>query len=81
MIVAGTELGCISSSLILLLHAQMNPLVGELSLFDVAGTAGVACDLSHISSPAVVKGFSGNDQLPEALQGCSLVVIPAGRAF
>ncbi|GFH27077.1 malate dehydrogenase, partial [Haematococcus lacustris] len=56
----------------------MNPLVGELALYDVANTPGVACDLSHMSTPAVAKGYVGADQLPAALQGCQLVVIPAG---
>ncbi|KAL6752953.1 malate dehydrogenase [Haematococcus lacustris] len=57
---------------------KMNPLVGELALYDVANTPGVACDLSHMSTPAVAKGYVGADQLPAALQGCQLVVIPAG---
>jgi malate dehydrogenase len=34
---------------------QINPYVSELSLFDIAGTPGVATDLSHINSKAVVK--------------------------
>jgi hypothetical protein len=58
---------------------KMSPLIGELSLYDVAATPGVACDLSHMSTPAVVKGYLGPDQLPAALQGCQLVVIPAGE--
>uniref|UniRef100_A0A6T8SHX4 Malate dehydrogenase n=1 Tax=Chlamydomonas leiostraca TaxID=1034604 RepID=A0A6T8SHX4_9CHLO len=57
---------------------KMCPMVAELSLYDVAATPGVACDLSHMSTPAVVKGYLGPDQLPAALQGCQLVVIPAG---
>lgn len=58
---------------------KMNPLIGELSLYDVAATPGVACDLSHMSTPAAVRGYLGPDQLPAALQGCQLVIIPAGR--
>lgn len=57
---------------------KMNPLIGELSLYDVAATPGVACDLSHMSTPAAVRGYLGPDQLPAALQGCQLVIIPAG---
>ena len=34
---------------------QINPYVSELSLYDIAGTPGVAADLSHINSKAVVK--------------------------
>merc|ERR1712054_273870 len=52
--------------------------VRELNLFDIVNTPGVAADLSHISSPATVKGFVGNDQLESALKGCDVVVIPAG---
>lgn len=55
-----------------------SPLVTELSLFDIQGTPGVAADLSHICSPAKVKGFIGEDQLKDALTGCEVVVIPAG---
>lgn len=57
---------------------KLSPHVGELSLYDVANTAGVAADLSHISTGARVKGFSGPQQLGEALEGCHLVLIPAG---
>ena len=68
--------GGIGQPLALLL--KQNPLIGELSLFDVANTAGVAADLSHIASAAKVKGYTGQAQLLDALRGCQLVVIPAG---
>lgn len=35
---------------------QLSPYVGELSLYDIAGTPGVAADVSHINSKASVKG-------------------------
>lgn len=54
------------------------PLIGELSLFDVVNTPGVAADLSHCDTPAKVTGFTGMDELPQALEGCDVVVIPAG---
>ncbi len=39
----------------LALLMKMNPLVGELSLYDVVGTPGVGADLSHIdTAPKVV---------------------------
>jgi malate/lactate dehydrogenase len=41
------------------------------------GCAGVGVDLSHCSSKARVKAY-GKDDLPAALLGCHLVVIPAG---
>jgi hypothetical protein len=34
---------------------QMNPFVSELSLYDIAGTPGVAADVSHINQKAIVK--------------------------
>ncbi|RCV16432.1 hypothetical protein SEVIR_3G139600v4 [Setaria viridis] len=57
---------------------KLNPLVSSLSLYDIAGTPGVAADVSHINSPAFVKGFMGDDQLGEALEGSDVVIIPAG---
>jgi malate dehydrogenase len=70
--------GGIGQPLSLLLKSSN--LVGELVLFDVANTAGVAADLSHISTPVKVSAFTGQDQLASALKGCQLVVIPAGRS-
>jgi hypothetical protein len=69
--------GGIGQPLALLLKA--NSRIDELSLYDVANTPGVACDLSHISTGAVVKGYLGPQQLDAALQGCDLVFIPAGE--
>ncbi|CAN6341167.1 unnamed protein product [Urochloa humidicola] len=60
----------------LALLMKINPLVTSLSLFDIAGTPGVAADVSHINSPAL--GFMGDDQLGEALEGSDIVIIPAG---
>ncbi|WIA14502.1 hypothetical protein OEZ85_003023 [Tetradesmus obliquus] len=68
--------GGIGQPLSLLL--KNSSLIGELSLYDVANTAGVACDLSHISTACKVKGYSGAGQLHDALRGCQMVVIPAG---
>lgn len=57
---------------------KVNPLVSELSLYDVVNTPGVAVDLSHCDTPAKVTGYVGQDQLGDALRGCRLVIIPAG---
>ena len=61
---------------------KMNPLVTELRLYDIAGTPGVAADVSHINTKAQVKGYSqaddGEDGLKNALKDCDLVIIPAG---
>lgn len=53
-------------------------LIGDLNLYDVVGTPGVAADLSHICTQGSVKGFVGPEQLAESLKGCDAVVIPAG---
>lgn len=72
--------GGIGQPLSLLL--KLNPLVGELSLYDVAPfTPGVACDLSHINTPSKTVGFTktdAGDQLVDSLKGADVVVIPAG---
>ncbi|EEH53941.1 uncharacterized protein MICPUCDRAFT_37587 [Micromonas pusilla CCMP1545] len=57
---------------------KMNPLVTELSLYDIAGTPGVAADVSHINTAAQVKGYAGDAELGAALKDADLVIIPAG---
>ena len=57
---------------------KMSPLISELALYDLRGTPGVAADLSHMEFPAKVTGYTGPEELAAALEGCSLVVIPAG---
>ncbi|GAB4820437.1 hypothetical protein N2152v2_007483 [Parachlorella kessleri] len=57
---------------------KLSPDVAQLRLYDVANTAGVAADLSHINTAAAVTGHTGPEQLQGALEGCDLVVIPAG---
>jgi malate dehydrogenase len=39
----------------LALLMKLNPLVSSLSLYDIAGTPGVAADVSHINTPALVR--------------------------
>lgn len=69
--------GGIGQPLSLLL--KLNPLITELSLYDVVNSPGVAADLSHIATPAQVKGFLPADNGAEkALEGSDIVVIPAG---
>jgi len=68
--------GGIGQPLSLLL--KLNPRVTELTCFDVAPiTPGVAADLSHIATGAKTTGYTGDD-LTKALDGCDVVVIPAG---
>ncbi|KZS89370.1 NAD-malate dehydrogenase [Sistotremastrum niveocremeum HHB9708] len=77
--------GGIGQPLALLLKA--NPLVTELSLYDIVNTPGVAADLSHISTQSKVTGYlpppkgsdlPADDGLKKTLAGADIVVIPAG---
>lgn len=69
--------GGIGQPLSLLL--KNNQRVTELNVYDLAPvTPGVAADLSHCNTPAKVKGFTGPDALDDALNGCDVVVVPAG---
>ncbi|XP_062169243.1 malate dehydrogenase, mitochondrial [Alnus glutinosa] len=68
--------GGIGQSLSLLM--KLNPLVSKLALYDIAGTPGVAADVSHINTRSEVAGYMGDDQLAKALEGSDVVIIPAG---
>lgn len=59
--------GGIGQPLSLLL--KQNPLVTELSLYDIVHTPGVAADLSHIDTKSKTGGFIGADQLGDSLKG------------
>ena len=54
------------------------PRVANLHLYDIANVAGIAADVAHVNSHATVRGFTGQTQLGAALEGCHLVLIPAG---
>jgi malate dehydrogenase len=56
---------------------KQNPMVSELSVYDIVAAPGVAADLGHISTPAKVKGYL-KDDIKGALDGCDVVLIPAG---
>ncbi|KAL5989573.1 hypothetical protein ACLOJK_010466 [Asimina triloba] len=62
----------------LALLMKLNPLVTSLSLYDIAGTPGVAADVGHINTRSEVAGYMGEDQLGKALEGADVVIIPAG---
>ncbi|KJY94677.1 MULTISPECIES: malate dehydrogenase [Pseudoalteromonas] len=69
--------GGIGQALSLLLKNSL-PAGSELALYDVAPVVpGVAVDLSHIPTAVDVKGF-GKEDLDAALNGCDIVLIPAG---
>ncbi|CAA7402579.1 unnamed protein product [Spirodela intermedia] len=57
---------------------KLNPLVSRLALYDIAGTPGVAADVSHINTRAEVSGYASEEQLGQALEGSDVVIIPAG---
>jgi len=69
--------GGIGQPLALLL--KHSPMISHLSLFDLAPfTPGVGADLSHIETISQVTAHKGDEALDACLQGCSLVLIPAG---
>lgn len=57
---------------------KLNPLVSDLRLFDIAGTPGVACDISHVNTQAIVsivdENMSFRSQLLNILI-CQMVVL------
>lgn len=55
-------------------------MVGNLHVYDIVNTPGVAADLGHIDTGAKVTAFVGKDQLADAVKGVDLVIIPAGNA-
>lgn len=67
--------GGIGQSLSLLL--KINPNLSDLALYDIANM-GMSADLSHICTPIKVTGHSGEAELPAALTGAQVVIIPAG---
>lgn len=75
-VVAGAS-GGIGQPLSLL--CKNSQLIDELALYDVVNTPGVATDLSHISTPAVVTGYLPKDDgMKQAFTGADIIIIPAG---
>ncbi|XP_022906491.1 malate dehydrogenase, mitochondrial [Onthophagus taurus] len=69
--------GGIGQPLSLLL--KQSDAITNLNLYDIVKhTPGVACDISHMNFPAKVTGFTGPDQLKDALRDAEVVIIPAG---
>jgi len=70
--------GGIGQPLALLL--KQSTIITELALFDIVPVVkGVAVDISHISTPSVVTGYTKDDSgLEKALTNADVVVIPAG---
>lgn len=60
---------------------KLSPLVGELALHDlIPQTVGIAKELSHICTTTKVNAYVGRDATEEALHGCDIVVILAGKS-
>jgi hypothetical protein len=58
---------------------KLNPLVTELSVYDVRGAVGVGADIGHVNTPAVTSAFTPeNNGLEHALTGADIILIPAG---
>ncbi|OAF70185.1 hypothetical protein A3Q56_02081 [Intoshia linei] len=57
---------------------KLSERIGQLTLYDIANVTGVAADLSHINTSAVVRHFEKNEDLAEALKDSDVVVMPAG---
>ncbi|GAA5869383.1 hypothetical protein JCM8547_008659 [Rhodosporidiobolus lusitaniae] len=69
--------GGIGQPLSLLL--KLNPLVSELSLYDIRLAPGVAADVGHCNTPSKCVGYGPeNGGLEKALEGAEIVIIPAG---
>ena len=55
-----------------------SPHVGNLAVYDLVSSPGVAVDLSHINCRCKVEGFKGPKSLNKALGGANMVIICAG---
>lgn len=55
-----------------------SPHVGNLAVYDLVSSPGVAVDLSHINCRCKVEGFKGPKSLNKALDGANMVIICAG---
>ncbi|CAM9848943.1 unnamed protein product, partial [Choristocarpus tenellus] len=52
--------------------------IEHLSLFDIVNTPGVAADIAHCNTYGKVTAHKGAEEMDAALDGCDIVVIPAG---
>ncbi|KRX70487.1 Heat shock cognate 71 kDa protein, partial [Trichinella sp. T6] len=57
---------------------KMCPQINHLALYDLVKTIGVGADLSHLSTNTKISAHNGKEQLKDALDGCDVVLIPAG---
>lgn len=64
-------------SLLLMLHSEY---IQHLALYDLVNVHGVGADVSHIDRQCKITTHLGPDELPEAVRGAKVIVIPAGLA-
>lgn len=57
---------------------KQSTFVSDIALYDIVNVAGVAADLSHVETRPTVTGHTGPSELPAALSGATVVLIPAG---
>ncbi|KAK2611563.1 hypothetical protein N8I77_004896 [Diaporthe amygdali] len=63
------------------LLCKTSDLFDEISLYDLVHAPGIATDLNHIDTRAVVSGYlADGDGLKKALQGADFIVVTAGIA-
>lgn len=69
--------GGIGQPLSLLMKSDAHSRIVDLRLYDIANM-GMAADLAHIPTATRVRGYSGENELPLALDAAEVVIIPAG---
>lgn len=72
-----TIVGCGGIGQPLALLLKHHDSIGELRVFDLLDTTGIAMDLSHINTRAKVIGYTGCKDLKEACENTNIVVISA----
>ena len=55
-----------------------SPHVGDLAVYDLVSSPGVAVDISHINCRCKVEGYKGPKSLNKALDGSDVVILCAG---
>lgn len=71
--------GGIGQSLALLLKVH-SEYVQHLALYDLVHVRGVAADLAHVDRQCKVTAHLGPEELPEAVRGAKVIIVPAGLA-
>lgn len=72
-----TIVGCGGVGQPLALLLKHHDSVGELRLFNLSCNKGLVLDLSHINTRAKVVGFSGRQNLGQALENADIIIVTA----